>query len=536
RKKQPQKSSTQDLEDQLSAAKRIYAAKKAHDSFEAFMKFIMPDPHDPDDTDKSQFVVKPHHRLLCEALEKVERGELMRLAISIAPQHGKSQIASRGFPSWFMGRNPYRNLMLGTYNQDFANDFGGEIREIMISPQFRQVFPDVGFRKGSKAKEAMITTDKGKMSFIGRGSSGTGKPADIFIIDDPIKNASEADSPAVRKELWDWFTKVAYTRCHAGTPIIVIQTRWSEDDLIGRLCDPDHPDHDPEIAAPWTYINIPALFESEKDKEIADALGVEMGGALWPERFSVDHLKSARKLNPRGFSALYQGRPAPEDGSYFKRENLIGYQPHELPRKEDLAIYGASDHALTTKEENDSNVGGCFGMDKDGVVWIFPDIIWDRIETDELVERMIQQFKHHRPQLWWAENEHISKAIGPFLRQRQKEEKAYTTVVPITASKDIKARARSIQGLMSLNMVRFPKFAPWWQEAENEIIKFPNATHDDFISFLSYIGQGLDSIHSAQPNVVKEGNVYKVGTLGWTKMAAEQQRRNDRLHKMSGGF
>ena len=518
----------------LQAAKRLLAAKKAKESMVDFMKYIMPNPKDPENIEDTAFQTEPHHILLCEALEKVESGELMRLAISIPPQHGKSEIASRGFPSWYMGRNQHKNLMLGTYNQDFANDFGGEIREYMTSGQYKQVFPNAGFRKGSKAKDNMITVEKGKMTFIGRGSSGTGKPADLFIIDDPLKNAAEAESPTIRKELWEWFTKVAYTRCHALTPIVVIHTRWHEDDLIGRLCDPDHPDHDPEIADDWTYINIPALFESEKDMKIAKALGRKMGESLWPSRFTVKHLETAKKLNPRGFSALYQGRPAPEDGDYFKKEYIQEYTPEMLPKK--LTKYAASDHALTTKEENDSNVLGCVGVDEFDNIWVLPDVVIAKMETDALVEEMIIQMRRHKPHLWWAENEHIQKAIGPFLRKRMIEEKVYCTIDPKTPSKDIKTRARSIQGRMSMKKVFFPKFAPWWQEAKNEMLKFPNATHDDFVSFIAYIGIGMDYIHAAVPEIKREGNVYKVGTMGWVLHASKQDAKRKRLKQRSGGF
>src|SRR5690606_9046087 len=196
-------------------------------------------------------------RLLCEVLEKVERGELLRVCVSIGPQLGKTEIISKGFPAWFMGRNPYKHFMLGTYNGDFAKDIGGEVREIMTSAAYKQVFPHMGFRGGSKSKDAMITNRGGRMNFIGREGAGSGKPADMMVIDDPIKDDKEAQSPTTRNAVWSWFNKVMLARAHKFTAIVILHTRWHQDDLIGRLCDPDHPDYDEDLAKDWTYINIP---------------------------------------------------------------------------------------------------------------------------------------------------------------------------------------------------------------------------------------------------------------------------------------
>lgn len=537
--------STAKLEEQLKAAKRLLAIRQARESLLPFMKLRMPDPEYPDDVEHSRYVVTPQARLLCEVLEKVERGELLRVCVSIGPQLGKSELISRGFPAWFSGRNPYKHFMLGTYNQDFANDFGSEVREVMTSPAFAQVFPKFGLRKGSKAKDALTTTDGGKLAFLGRGGAGTGKPADLFVIDDPIKDDREAQSGTIRDEAWSWFNKVVYSRCHRFSAILIVHTRWHQDDLIGRLVDPSHPDHDPKIAREWTYINIPAVvkdpklaaalgltLEAPEDEDVIEMFGAEPMAALWPERKPLKFLASARRLDPRGFESLYQGNPAPEDGAYFTREMLQGYQPHELPRN--LRIYGASDHALTEKKENDASVLGCAGMDEDGVLWILPDLVWKRMQTDRLVEEMINQMRHHRPQLWWAENEAISKAFGPFLRRRMREEGVYATVAPITPSKDLSLRARSIQGMASIGAVRFPKFAFWWPAAESQMLKFPNAAHDDFVSFLALLGLGLDYERSAsRPRTKVEAP--KVGSLAWVKYMSKHQSKRQKA-RATGGF
>ncbi|MEP3248048.1 MAG: phage terminase large subunit [Sneathiella sp.] len=516
--------------EELATINRMIAIENAKDTLLGYTKFTMPDPEDIDNSELTQFKVEPHHQLLAEALERVERGEILRLAVSMPPQHGKSELATRRFPSWVIGRNPWKKIMLGTYNQDFANDFGSQIREIVNSPQHQSVF-DTKFLKGSKAKDFLVTTERGQLAMLGRGGSGTGKPADLFLIDDPLKDAKEAESPTIRKDLWEWFTKVAYTRCHVLTAIVIIHTRWNEDDLIGRIVDPDHPKHDPEIAKDWTYINIPAILG---DDNVTRALGKKPGEALWPERFPLSHLETARRMNPRGFSALYQGKPSPDDGDYFKKDMLIGYDRDELPKN--LRKYGASDHAVTTKQENDATVLGCVGIDEDDVIWVLPDLVMERMETDQTVEELIASMRRHKPMMWWAENDVIRKAIGPFLRKRMIEEKVYCLIDPMTPSVDKKARARSIQGRMSMGMVRFPKFASWWPEAENELLKFPNATHDDFVDWLAWIGLGLDKEIGASSEGKEPDNVVRVGSIEWIKATHKREARKKAMKKKSGGF
>jgi len=533
-------------QEELAAVQRMIAIEDAKTSLLGFTQFTMPDPEDIDNSELTQFEVEPHHRLLAEALEKVETGECLRLAISMPPQHGKSELATRRFPAWVIGRQPWKKIMLGTYNQDFANDFGSQIREIMTSPQYNSVFK-TKFLKGSKAKDFLVTTQRGQLAMLGRGGSGTGKPADLFLIDDPLKDAKEAESPTIRNDLWEWYTKVAFTRCHVGTAIVIIHTRWHEDDLIGKLCDPDHPHHDPEIASEWTYINIPSVLE---DGPIAKALGVKLAkptsksaisqfgdkpvAALWPKRFPLEHLASAKRMNPRGFSALYQGKPAPDDGDYFKKEMLIGYEPGELPKN--LRKYGASDHAVTEKQENDATVLGCVGIDENDDIWVLPDVVMERMETDATVEELLAQMRTHTPMVWWAENDVIRKAIGPFLRKRMIEESVYCMIDPMTPSRDKRARARSIQGRMQMRKVRFPKFASWWPEAENELLKFPNGTHDDFVDWIAWIGLGLDREIGATRAMPKDTNVIQVGSMAWIKAAHNKQSKHEQLQKASGGF
>jgi predicted phage terminase large subunit-like protein len=532
----------------LKARKRLEATTSARDNFIDYMRLTMPDRNDPDDVTLSQYQVTPQAQLLCQIIEKVERREpeYQRVAVSIGPQMGKSQILSRGAPAWMSGRNPTINMILGSYNQDFANEFGDDVRAIVTSAAHRQVFPEHELRKGGQAKDLLITTQGGKAAFVGVGGSGTGKPADVFIVDDPIRNDDDAQSEVHRARVWNWFTKVANTRIHNDSAVIIVHTRWHEDDLIGRACDPDHPERNKAyagVADEWTYINLPAVVD---DPKLAAALGLKLElqtdplvvgqfgkkpmAALWPQRFSLNFLARQKRMDKRGFTALRMGKPAPEDGDYFKATDLVEYHsPADLPKN--LRKYGASDHAVTEKQKNDASVIGCVGIDEDDDIWVLPDLVWDRMETDGVVEALLAQFKAHKPMLWWMESENISKSFGPFLRKRMYEEKTYVAIDPVTPSKDKKSRARSIQGRMRMHKVHFPAFASWWADAKNELLKFPYGTHDDFVDFMAHIGLGLTK-EIAAPEEKTESNVVRVNSMQWLLAQTKKQERDSAQKKV----
>lgn len=534
---------------QRQAFSRQQKRLRARDHMLDFMQLTTPDPDNPKDTDKSLYEMTPLARLLSQIIERVDRGEEKRICISVGPQFGKSQPLSRAAPAWLSGRNPRRNMILGSYNDSFAMEFGGDVRAIMNQDEYHMVFPSHKLRRGSEAKDLLITEQGGKMAFVGVGGSGTGKPADIFIVDDPIKSDEDAQSAIYREKLWNWFNATAMTRCHKDSAIIVVHTRWHEDDLIGRLCDPDHPERDKKykgIADRWTYYNLPAIVQ---DEALAEALGLEMKipteplviqqfgtkpmVSLWENRKSLEFLAEAKQLNPRIFDALYMGRPAPEDGSYFRKEDLIEEtDPSTLP--ENLRKYGASDHAVSEKQKADSTCLGCVGVDEDGDIWVLPDLVWEKMETDITVDEIILQMQMHKPMMWWLESELISKSFGPFLKRRMYEEQVYTVLDEKTPSKDKRTRARAIQGRMRQRRVHFPAYTPWWPAAKQQLLKFPYGTHDDFVDFLSWIGLGLTQEYNAP--VTKPKKVIKSGTLAWIKKAHNARERQERIRKAAAGW
>ncbi|MDP7631019.1 MAG: hypothetical protein QGF03_10690, partial [SAR324 cluster bacterium] len=185
---------------QISAARRQKLALESRRDFLKFVQFTMPHPEDPDDATRSAFEVARHHEGIANALERVERGKIKRLIVTLPPRHGKSEMVSRRFIPWLMGKHPRENLIFATYNEDFANDFGSDCRSVMTSPQFLQVFPEFGFRQGNISKGKLQTEQGGAAFFVGRGGSITGRGGCV-ILDDPIKDAVEAQSPTLRETL-----------------------------------------------------------------------------------------------------------------------------------------------------------------------------------------------------------------------------------------------------------------------------------------------------------------------------------------------
>lgn len=475
----------------LIVLSRKRAILEARDHVIPFTQLMMPDPAAPDDPAFSLYSAQKFHRVVGASLEEVETRKFRRLEFILPPRTGKTTLASKMFPAWYMGRHPNRHIIIATYNEDYSWDLGRSVRDIMQSPAYRQVFPGTQLKSKAAAVNRLETTQGGVIYFVGRGSAITGRGAHVILLDDPIKDRAEADSETIREKLWTWYTQVLRTRLMDRTGcIVMIQTRWHEDDLIGRLTDPLNPHYTVEEANLWSKVDLPALAEED------DILGRPPGQALWPERFDEEYLNELKVSDPRGFMALYQGRPSPKEGAFFRVQDLVGYKSmKDCPPFEEMRFYGASDHAVSLSQKNDKSCIGIVGVDKQDHLWVMPDIVWQRIESMAAVESMIYLMDKYKPQFWWAESGQILKSIGPFLRKRMMEKRVFCAIDPITPTKDKLQRAQAIQARSAMKMVHFPIFARWWAEGQDQLLKFNGSNYrDDLVDFLALIGLGLSKM------------------------------------------
>lgn len=498
-------------EKRVLAAERLLRVKRARDDLLDYTWLSMPHPEDPDNQSMSRYDPQPVHRYVCDLLQRVERGEETRVILQMHPRIGKSELVSKRFPSWFVGRDPYRQAIVTSYGDSLAWEFGREVREIMRTPFYRQVFPDVELRKGSQSVDRLQTDAGGTMAFMGVGSTIVGRGADLLVVDDPVKNEEEARSRASRDKLWNWFRRVAMTRLMGSAARVVIcMQRWHEDDLVGRLTDPKNPHYDPEEAKKWTIVELPAIATGDE----TDVLGRKKGDVLWPGFLTKEFLAGQKRLDPEGFQALYQGRPAPPEGAFFKDNHVKTYTPEQLP--DNLRFYAASDHAVSLEQNRDRTCMGVVGVDDQNNIWVLPDLVWKQQDAEEQVDNMIHLMRQHRPLFWWAEKGHISKSIGPFLHRRMMEEQVYLNVIEKTPAKDKQTRAQPIQARMAMGKVYFPRFAPWFIDAREELLNFPFGAHDDFVDWLAWIGIGLDQqVAASSPHTLSARPEPQSGSIQW---------------------
>jgi predicted phage terminase large subunit-like protein len=510
----------------LERKKAILLARK---DLVAFARFMSPIPDYQDDVSQSLYRPAKHHRVLGAALEEVEKGTYKRLQITMPPRHGKTRLASHMFSAWFIGRNPEKSLILATYSEKFAWDHGRAVRDLIENPLFQQVFPEVRLKTGSASVDRLETEQGGVLFFLGRGSGVTGRGGDVIVIDDPTKDRREADSPTIREVLWTWYTQVIQTRLMTKDgAIVIIQTRWIEDDLIGRLTDPQNSCYSLSEAKKWRVIDMPAIARAN------DILGRKEGEALWPERFDRDYLDNIRETDIRGFQALYQGRPTPEEGSFFKAVSMRTYaRVADMPPKERLRFYGASDHAVSLEQGRDKSCLMVIGVDDHDQIWVQPDLFWQQADTQLVVEVMVNLMDRYRPLFWWAEKGHISKSIGPFLRKRMLERRVFCSIDEVTPVGDKQTRAQSIQGRMAMMKILFPGFTRWWAEAHDQMLKFPQGAHDDFVDTLSLFGIGLFR-QRGQRLPPKKETEPGILTYGWVIENSARERK--RALEKTGGW
>jgi len=267
-----------------------------------------------------KYVVGWVHREVTDLLDAFEQAVAEkrgpRLIIELPPRHGKSELVSRCFPAFLLGRHPDWEVVCASYNSDLAASFGREVRTTLHDPLYRDLFPDLELRKDSNAVDFVKTTGKGSYKAVGVGGTLTGMGAEVLLIDDPVRNREDADSELVSEATWRWYQSVARTRLSPGGGIIICMTRWSLLDLAGRLQEAQTERIDAEH---WHVYSFPAI--ATKDEKHRKA-----GEALHPERWPLRELEKLRgALDAREWTALYQQNPVPDQGLIFSKDWVKWY-------------------------------------------------------------------------------------------------------------------------------------------------------------------------------------------------------------------
>lgn len=423
------------------------------------------------------------HTIIADRCQQLIEGKIKNLMVFMPPQHGKSQIVSRCFPAWALGRNPDLKIVGCSYSAVLAQQFSRAIQRIIDSKEYQSIFPATclsGTAIRNEVKGYLRNVDlfeivnrKGFYKCNGVCGSLTGTPVDIAIIDDPVKDALEAYSPVYRDRVWEWYTSVLMTRLHNDSKQLFIMTRWHDDDLAGRILK-NEPGN-------WVALSIPAIRESLNDGNTFDPRGV--GEALWEERHSLKSLKEQERRSARMFSALYQQRPTVEGGNIIKESWFRRISRTEYDKK----CYGKPimffiDTAYTDKTSNDPT--GIIGTCRAGgnlyitcaskVNMRFPDLC-------RFIPKFVMQNGYtHRSSIRIEPKANGLSVIDQLI------EYTHLNVVATPSPKDSKeTKLNAISPYVECGRVYLVEDG-WNGMFIDEVCGFPAKPHDEFVDLLCY--------------------------------------------------
>lgn len=502
------------------------------------------------------------HEDICRRLERfledVRAGKDPRLMLCMPPRHGKSTIASVEFPSWILGNHPQLEVMACSYGVSLPVKFSRLVRERLRDPQYQQIFEDTRVDPESQNVEGWATTAKGGFIPAGVGGGITGKGADVLIVDDPFKDAEEADSVTVRDSVWDWWGSTAYTRLSPKSGVVVINTRWNDDDLSGRLlaqmhaalkeieeaCDALRAEGATEAAIEayraeelqtvdqWEVISYPAIAEHDEylteDHRVVEAPEPRArplrrkGDALHPARYDIKKLlRKKRVTQPRHWAALYQQTPVPDEGTVFTKQMI---HCAASPDWRELPILISVDLAISVKQDRNYTVIGAGCIDYDDVLHVLA-AFRKRMGTFEIVEAildMYERFKNTTQSVTVGiEQGQIYLAIKDQLELRMRERKLYPSLdmelKPVT---DKKVRAGPLQGQMQQARVCFPPGQPWAEQVVHELLRFPGGVFDDCVDMMSWMARMRARVFAPQRPKPKRLKSWKDKLNQYTKREA----------------
>lgn len=411
-----------------------------------------------------------------------------RLIITMPPQEGKSTRVAQVFPVWALTKNPDTRVITASYGQDLANRNGKAIRALINKHQ-DALGLSISSDNGA-ARDWTIAGHVGGVYSAGIGAGMTGRPCDLMVVDDPIKDPKEADSETYRQNNWDWWETVASTRLAPGAPAVVILTRWHHDDLAGRLI----------AAGGWKVLNIPAQADHDPNKGEADVLGREPGEYMLSARGrSVEQWEAIRKQKgSRAWAALYQGRPSVDVGNLFPRDKWARYAtPMWIDRADgsrfvlgvadaDTELIQSWDLAFKDTKSSDYVVGQVW-LRRGPTAYLLDQVRgrWDFTTTCEKIRALTARWPQATLKL--VED----KANGPAVLNALRA--TVGGLVPVEPEGSKYARATAITPLQEAGNLVLPdvELAPWVDDLIEEAAAFPTGAHDDQVDAMSQAGHRL---------------------------------------------
>lgn len=439
---------------------------------------------------RGKYEIPAHVALLDRKLRELFYGRLNGLIVAEPPRHGKSNLISRGLPAWWIGRRPDNRVLLGSYEGTLAASWGRKARDI-VQLHGPSLF-GVTTRQDSKAAEHWnIHGRDGGMDTAGVGGSFTGRGGNLVIMDDPIKNAEQANSQTYREKIWDFWMSTIETRAEPGCKFVLVQTRWHKDDLAGRvLAQIENGEY-----KGWEHLRLPALSEGKDD-----LLGRPEGEALWPERFPKEALLELKnrwnadtaRLGPYWWDAIYQQRPAPKSGGqfkrawfrYFKQDDTYYYLDDRTFEKDECWKFFTIDLAASEKESADFFVVGVWAVTPEGDL-LLVDLVRDKITSPEKRRLILRMYVRYQPVFIGVESNAYQLSMVQELEAKGLPAEA------IPAKGDKVARSMVAQTRMKIGKMWLRSSAPWLTEVEDELAFFPKGEHDDIVDVVSMAANKL---------------------------------------------
>ncbi|MFN9051421.1 MAG: phage terminase large subunit [Pseudanabaena sp.] len=488
---------------QQAAARELLRRRRGRASLAGYANAIEI-PGKPASDDPDEWLFKPvesgvaaHHLLVLQAIERAAATRYGRFMIFMPPGSAKSTYASVVAPTYFMGKQPGTKIILASYGSDLARKHGRRARQIVRSPQFASLFGCTISKDSSAANEWALTNGSEYLA-AGLLAGLTGNRAHGALVDDPIKGREQADSPTIREKTWEAYVDDLQTRLIPGGWLGLVQTRWHENDLAGRLLPQGYAGESGPIKCTdgrvWEIINLPAECDRADDP-----LGRPIGGMLWPEWFDASHWEPFR-LQSRTWAALFQQRPRPDEGGIFK-EAWCRERWRQIPRQANVIVH-SWDTAQKPEEINDPTVGTVWQFGQDVPGYHLREVCRDRMDYPTLKRKVRAYAERDRPAAILIED----KSSGQSLIQDLRSETSLP-IIAIEPLRDKVFRANEVSAMVEAGLLLLPESAPWLVDFEVEFFGFPLSTHDDQVDsvtqFLKWVRTWASRIESAGAGVLR---------------------------------